>query len=152
MLQHLFSLLLNSNLFIILFSSFFSVAYVHSTRRMTAPRWPPQFSLPGSRCGVYPLYVYGPRDPESFRCSWTHQTYLFPTSSESLQMLQTSNSWACVFLPLGSYRDFEVMEVTLALLHVELSTGWARPKKPRVWPVCRALSGSGLKTCGRVGL
>ena len=48
-------------------SSFFLVAYIHSTRsRMTAPRWPPHFSLPGSRCGVYSLYVYGSlyRSPE----------------------------------------------------------------------------------------
>ena len=40
-------------------SSFFLVAYIHSTRsRMTAPRWPPHFSLPGSCCSVYSLYVY----------------------------------------------------------------------------------------------
>ena len=40
-----------------------------------------------------------PRSSESFQCSWTHRTDLFPTSSESLQMLQMSNGWACVFLP-----------------------------------------------------
>ena len=44
-------------------------------------------------------------------------------------------------ITLGSYRGFEVMEVTLALLHVELSTGQAGP-------VCRAVSGSGLKSRG----
>ena len=37
---------------------------------------------------------------ESFRCSWTLQTYVFQTSSESLQMFQMSNGWASVFLPL----------------------------------------------------
>ena len=40
-----------------------------------------------------------PRGPESIQHSWTHQTYLFPTSSESPQMLQTSSGWAGVFLP-----------------------------------------------------
>ena len=38
---------------------------------------------------------------ESFRHWWTHRTDLFPTSSEASQMLQTSNGWAGVFLPLG---------------------------------------------------
>ena len=37
---------------------------------------------------------------KSFQCSWTHRTGLFPTSAESPQMLQTSNVWAGVFLPL----------------------------------------------------
>ena len=42
-----------------------------------------------------------PRGSKSFQRSWTHRTYLFPTPSESPQTLQTSNSWASVFLPLG---------------------------------------------------
>ena len=41
-----------------------------------------------------------PTGSQSFQRSWTHQTYLFPTASESLQTLQTSNGWADVFLPL----------------------------------------------------
>ena len=40
------------------------------------------------------------RGSESFQRSWTHRTYLFPSSSESPQTLQTSNGWAGVFLPL----------------------------------------------------
>ena len=37
---------------------------------------------------------------ESFQRSQTHRTYLFPTSSESLQTFQISNGWAGLFLPL----------------------------------------------------
>ena len=42
-----------------------------------------------------------PRGSKSFQCSWTHRTYLFPTSSKSPQMLQTSKALASVFLPLN---------------------------------------------------
>ena len=44
---------------------------------------------------------------KSFQRSWTHRTYLFPTSSESPQTLQTSNGWAGVFLPL----QVELMDI-----------------------------------------
>ena len=45
-----------------------------------------------------------PSGSESFQRSWTHQTDLYPTSSKSLQTLQTSNSWAGVFLTLNAER------------------------------------------------
>ena len=54
---------------------------------------------------------------KNFQHSWTHRTDLFSTLSKYPQTLQTSNSWASVFLPLD-----ESWNIFKELKHVQLPT------------------------------
>ena len=79
-----------------------------------------------------------PPGSESFQRSWTHQTYMFLPLSESPQMIQMSNSWAGVFLPLKYHRGPFFFNDSKVHVKGKRSTGQKKvsPHLHRLWKLC----------------
>ena len=87
-----------------------------------------------------------PRSPKSFQRRWTHQTDLFPNSSESPQTLQTANSWPGVFQALPQLFSFSVHWGSRRSWARNLSTFSKRQHRSNTCQLCQNYPGIVLGT------